>query len=174
MNYPALFFGAFVVSVLQVVFSSILFGGKIILEVSLVLSIYAAFRFPFRKGVFFSLLLGLFLDSSVGSPTGLSTFTHFLIFLAARFISSQVFKERSLFILIFVMVAAILEGAVVLAFYKLTLGVGSFSYFLTIIPQALIMGLLAPVIFLVLNKLLPDRKEKESDQGETILHVTRL
>ncbi len=154
MSYLISIFCGLLLIVLQTLVSDLLFFGKLAVEISLILVIYAGFYLPFTKGAVAGFVLGFFLDCFIGSVSGLFAFFYVFIFLISRFVSLQVYAERFSFIMIFVGLCALLEGLFVMVVYKLAYGVDKFIHLGDIfLPQALLAGLLAPSFFKLLRKI---------------------
>ena len=126
-----------------------MFFGKISLEISLLLVIYAGFHMKVIKGFILSFILGFFLDCIVGSIPGLFTFIYTLIFFISLLVYPKLYpKRRSLFIMIFTLICALLEQLLVILFNELIYGVNLFQHILRIfLPQALVLSMLSPVFF---------------------------
>jgi rod shape-determining protein MreD len=140
--------------VFQTILSDLLFFGKLVVEISLILVIYAGFYLPFMKGAVTGFVLGFFLDCFIGSVSGLFAFSYVFIFLISRFTSLKVYAETFSFIMIFVGLSALLEGFFIMVVYKLAYGVDKFTHLGDIfLPQALLVGLLGPSFFKLFRKI---------------------
>ena len=154
MSYMLLAFFALLLITLQTMISNLFFFGKLIVEVSLIWAVYAGFNMSLMKGGIFSFILGFFLDCFIGSFSGLFAFSYVIIFLIAKFVSLRIYAERVLFIAIFVGLFALLEGILVVSFYKFVLGVNKSHYMWDVfLPQALIASFLGPSFFVLFGKL---------------------
>jgi rod shape-determining protein MreD len=147
-----------VFSMLLIVFQrtllNLLFGGKITLEISLVLVIYAGFRFGIVRGGLLAFFLGFLLDVVSGTTPGLYTFIYTLIFFFSYLLSMRVYAERMILIMGVTFICAMLEGCIVLLVYQLVYGLDVFYNLLKIfLPQALVAGVLSPAVFAVFNRV---------------------
>jgi len=70
----------FSVIILQRTFVDLLFAGKIGLELSLILVIFAGFNFEEVRGVIFAALTGFVFDCLSGAVMGLYTFFYVIVF----------------------------------------------------------------------------------------------
>ena len=153
MSYMLLTFFALLLVTLQTMMSNLFFFGELIVEISLIMAVYAGFNMTLMKGGAFSFILGFFLDCFIGSVSGLFALSYVIIFLIAKFVSLRIYAERVLFIAFFVGLCALLEGILVVAFYKFVLGVDKFHYMWDVfLPQALIVGFLGPSFFALFGK----------------------
>ncbi|MEA1936085.1 MAG: hypothetical protein U9M96_04605, partial [Thermodesulfobacteriota bacterium] len=86
-----------VFSLLLIVFQTtvldLFFLGKIELEVSLILVVWAGFHLDVVKGGILSFVLGFFLDCITGSMTGLFMFIYVVIFSLSKIVSLRVYAE---------------------------------------------------------------------------------
>ena len=147
-----------VFSLLLIVFQTtvldLFFLGKIGLEVSLILVVYAGFHLEIVKGGVLSFVLGFFLDCVAGSITGLFTFIYVVIFFFSRVVSIRVYQEGIAFIIGFTFICAFSEGIVTVLIYKFICGVDMFHNILRVFfPQALVAGVLSPALFAILGRL---------------------
>jgi rod shape-determining protein MreD len=154
VKYVLLIFLGFLLVVIQTMISSLLFHGKLVLEMSLIMVIYAGFTLSVMRGGVFSFILGFFLDCFMGSLSGLFAFSYVIFFLISKFISLRMYAESVHFIVIIVGLYALLEGIIVMTFYKLAYGVDKFYHLWDVfLPQALLLAMLGPFIFKLLKKL---------------------
>ena len=142
------FFLGMIVLGLQMVLSNLLFDGNLVVEISLILVIYAGFKLNLINGGIFSFTLGFFMDCLMSSVSGLYALLYLIIFLVASLVSAHIYGEKKLFIVVFVGLCAFAEGGLVMIFYKLVYGLDKFHYLGDVLlPQAIIAGLLAPSFF---------------------------
>ena len=152
--YLVLPFFALVLLVLQTTIFNLFFLGKMGLEVSLIVVVYASFYLSTVRGGILAFILGFFLDCISGSITGVFTFFYVAIFFASRMISYRVYAEGVLFIMSFTFVCALLEGVFVVMLYKAIYGIEAFTSILNVyLPQALVTAVLSPAIFTMLSYL---------------------
>lgn len=150
--YFLLFLGLILLG-LQTLTSNLLFSGKLVLEISLVIIIYAGFHLSSIKGCIVSFVIGFFLDSLMGSISGFYALIYMLIFLFSLYASSRVYIEKISFIIAFVSLCGLIEGIMIISFYRLVFEIDMFHHLWDVfLPQALIVGLLAPSIFYLLRR----------------------
>ena len=126
--------------------------GRIGVELSLILVIYAGFRMKMLPGAFLSFLLGFFLDCMMGSISGLFALIYVCIFFISVSLSLRVYAEQVRLIMIFSFLCAILEGLMVVLFFKIIYDINNFdNIFRVFIPQALMLGALSPLFFKLFN-----------------------
>jgi rod shape-determining protein MreD len=148
--------------VLQRTLLDLLFGGRIGVEVSLILVIYAGFHFDMVRGGVLAFLTGFLLDCVSGTIMGLYTFTYVLIFLLSHLLSPRIYGERMLFIMGYTFLCVLLEGLFIFAVYWSVYGTDASPGLLqTYLPQALVAGVLSPAFFTLF-----DRLEAAIDAGE--------
>jgi rod shape-determining protein MreD len=152
--YIVLPFFATLLIVLQRTLLDLLFGGRIGVEVSLVLVIYAGFHLDMVKGGVLAFLLGFLLDCVSGTIMGLYTFIYVMVFILSFLLSPRIYGERMLFIMGYTFVCALLEGLVIFAVYWFIYGTDvSPGLLRTYLPQALVAGVLSPALFTLFNHL---------------------
>jgi len=140
--------------IFQVSVTDIMFFGKISLEISLLLVIYAGFHLKVIKGFILSFLLGFFLDCIACSISGLFTFIYTFLFFISKFVYPRIYPEKKSFIVIFTLICALLEQLLVILFNELIYGVNLFQHILRIfLPQALVISVLSPVFFNIFFRL---------------------
>ena len=137
----------------QTMAANLFFSGKVVVELSLVLVVYAGFHSTLVRGGMLSSLIGLVLDCLMGSVSGLYGLLYLVLFLIAKFISLRVYAEKISFIMIFVGLCAFLEGILVISFHELAFELGTFQHLWDLfLPQTIIAALLAPPFFLLFRK----------------------
>jgi len=152
--YIVLPFFTILLIVLQRTLLDLLFGGRIGVEVSLILVIYAGFHFDMVRGGVLAFLTGFLLDCVSGTITGLYTFTYVLIFILSYLLSPRIYGERMLFIMGYAFLCVLLEGLFIFAVYWSVYGtVVSQGLLRTYLPQALVAGVLSPALFTLFNRL---------------------
>ncbi|MFB3926438.1 MAG: hypothetical protein ACE14T_10330 [Syntrophales bacterium] len=134
--------------VLQTTILDLFFLGKMGLEISLVVVIYAGFHLNASRGGILAFVMGFLLDCITGSITGLFTFFYVVVFFSSKIVSFRVYAEGLFFIMFFTLVCALSEGVFIMLLYRLIYGVDiSTSLFRLFIPQALVAGVLSPALF---------------------------
>jgi len=137
----------------QTMASNLFFSGKVVVELSLILVVYAGFHSTLVRGGVLSSLIGLVLDCLMGSVSGLYALLYLVLFLISKFISLRVYAETSFFIIIFVGFCAFLEGILIISFYELAFEFGTFQHLWDVfLPQTVIVSLLAPLFFFLFRK----------------------
>jgi len=127
--------------------------GWISIEISLIVVIYAGFHLDALRGGILSLVLGFFLDCLTSAIFGLYTFLYILIFYLAMIVAGRVYGEKPTLIASFTGLCTLLEGLVIVLFYRLVFG-ADILYALpkVFLPQAIVMGLLSPLLFRLLHR----------------------
>jgi rod shape-determining protein MreD len=140
--------------VLQNTAADVIFPGGLVLEISIIVIIYAGFRFNLIKGVISAFILGFVFDCISGSVLGLFTLIYVLVFLFSFFVSARLVTERMHFIALFTLICVFLEELTVVFFYNLVYGFDIFHNTpVVFLPQALIISLLAPVFFYMMRRV---------------------
>jgi len=157
-----------VFSVLLVIFQStfldILFLGKIRLEITLIVVIYAGLYMNVVKGGALSVLLGFLLDSMTGVMPGLYVFLYVTIFVLSNRLSYRVYSEGITFIILFTFLCSLSEGVIIFFIYKIMFGVNAFhEVFNTYMPQSLVVAVVAPACFAILHQLEGMIREKAEE-----------
>jgi rod shape-determining protein MreD len=152
--YIVLPFFAVLLVVLQRTLLDLLFGGRIGIEVSLVLAIYAGFHLDVVRGGVLAFLMGFLLDCVSGTIMGLYTFVYVMIFLFSTLLSPRIYGERILFVMGYTMFCVLLEGLFIFTVYLFIYGTDvSQDLIRTCLPQALVVGVLSPALFTLFNRL---------------------
>lgn len=152
--YIVLPFFTILLIVIQRTLLDLLFGGRIGVEVSLILVIYAGFHLDMVRGGVLAFLTGFLLDCVSGTITGLYTFAYVLIFLLSYLLSPRIYGERMLFIMGYAFLCVLLEGLFIFTVYWSVYGTDvSQGLLRTYLPQALVAGVLSPALFTLFNRL---------------------
>ena len=140
--------------VLQNTAADVIFSGGLVLEISIIVVIYAGFRFNLIKGVISAFILGFVFDCISGSVLGLFALIYVLVFLFSFFVSARLVTERMHFIALFTLICVFLEELTVVFFYNLVYGFDILHNTpVVFLPQALIISLLAPVFFYMMRRV---------------------
>jgi rod shape-determining protein MreD len=136
--------------VLQTSISDIMFFGRLTLEISLIVIIYAGFRLDLVKGLTLAFVLGFVYDCLAGSVLGLYTFIYMVIFLCSFFVSIRLSTEKLYFIALFSLICSFLEEILI---YNLAYGLDivkktPFLFF----PQAVLISLFAVLFFYLMRR----------------------
>ncbi|MDO9529680.1 MAG: hypothetical protein Q7J27_11055 [Syntrophales bacterium] len=143
-----------VLVVLQTTVLDLFFLGKIGFEVSLILVVWAGFHLDVMKGGILSFVLGFFLDCITGSMTGFFIFIYVVIFFFSKVVSLRVYAEGIAFIMGFTFMCVFSKGLITVLIYKFIYSVYISHNVLEIfLPQALVAGVLSPVLFSMFDKL---------------------
>jgi rod shape-determining protein MreD len=143
----ALFLVVFQKSILD-----LLFLGRIDVEISLILVIYAGFRLDIIRGGFLCFVIGFVMDCMMGSVSGLYTLLYVCIFFVSVLVSLRVYAEGMALIMLFTFICALSQGLFIVLFYKIIYDVNMFgNIFWVFLPQALVLSLLSPVFFKLFN-----------------------
>lgn len=128
--------------------------GWISIEISLIVVIYAGFHLDALRGGILSLVLGFFLDCLTSAIFGLYTFLYILIFYLAMIVAGRVYGEKPTLIASFTGLCTLLEGLVIVLFYRFVFGADIFYAIPKVfLPQAVVMGLLSPLLFRLLHRI---------------------
>ena len=155
---------ALLLVVVQMPLSHLIFMGRIGIELTLLLVIYAGFYGDFVKGGMLSLVLGFVLDSLTNVLPGFFVFFYMTIFFVSILISTKVFPESTFFVAGFCFSATFAEGLFVTAASRLFYGNDvSNVIFSLYLPQSIVLGALSPAFFMAFNRVeaLLDGKRKE-------------
>jgi rod shape-determining protein MreD len=154
VRYVYLFgFGVILIG-LQTMIANLFFAGKLVVEISLLMVLYAGFSLGWVKGGVLCFMLGFLLDCLMGSISGLFALIYLIFFLLAKFVSPRVYAEKIPFIMVFVGLCSLVEGMLVILFYRLAFDLDKLPHIWDVfLPQAIIVGLLAPVFFALLRRL---------------------
>jgi rod shape-determining protein MreD len=139
--------------VLQTSIADILFSGRLTLEISLIVVIYAGFRLDLAKGLTLAFILGFIYDCLAGSVVGLFTFIYMIIFMCSFLVSIRLSTEKLYFIALFSLICCFLEEILIVLFYNLAYGSEivkktPFLFFL----QAVLISLLAALFFYLMRR----------------------
>jgi rod shape-determining protein MreD len=139
---------------LQTTAADVIFSGHLVLEISIVVVIYAGFRFSLIRGGILAFVLGFVFDCIAGSVLGLFTLIYVLVFLFSFFVSGKMATEKLYIVALFTLFCAFGEELIVIIFYNLVYGFDIFHNTLSVfLSQAIITSLLAPVFFYMMHKV---------------------
>jgi len=143
-----------IVLIFQTTLLNLLFLGKISVEVSLIIVVYAGLHLDAVKAGFLAFIMGFILDCLTGFVSGLFTLYYVAVFLVVRILSFKVYAEGYPFIVGFTFIAVLVEALftalVYLVFYEANILSGVLKVFLA---QALVACLLSPALFKALDRL---------------------
>lgn len=139
---------------LQTSLFDLLFLGKIGVEVSLVLVVYAGFSLDIAKGGILSFVLGFFLDCITSVVPGLFVFIYLFVFFISKIASFRIYAGGILFIMGFTFLCALTEGVIIVAVYKTLYEINIFHDISSVfLPQSLVVGIISPALFSLFNRL---------------------
>jgi len=146
--YISLPFFSLLFEVLQMMFEDIFFSGRIALELSMIVVIYAGFRFDVLRGGVLSFVLGFIHDCLTCSLSGLYTLIYVLVFLLSKVASLRISPGKPFLVIGFTFICALFEGMMIVLFHPLLFG-GDISSRTVIayLVQSLIVSGLSPVLF---------------------------
>ncbi len=127
--------------------------GWIGMEISLIVVIYAGFHLDALRGGILSLLLGFFLDCLTSAIFGLYMFLYVLIFYLSNIAGGKIYAGRPALIASFTALCTLLEGAVIVFFYRFVFGADILDAIPKIfVPQAVVLGCMSPLFFVLLKR----------------------
>jgi len=127
--------------------------GLIGMELSLIVVIYAGFHLDALRGGILSLLLGFFMDCLTSGIFGLYMFLYVLIFCISMIVEGKVYARKLVLIASFTGFCMLLEGLLIVLLYRFVFGANILYAMLKIfIPQAVVLGILSPLIFGLLQR----------------------
>ncbi|MGD0021018.1 MAG: hypothetical protein ABSC54_01815 [Smithellaceae bacterium] len=154
LYYLSLPFLSILLVVVQTTIADIIFSGRLVIEISLIAVIYAGFRLDLIRGSIFSFILGFIFDCVAGSVIGLFTFIYVVIFMCSFLASFRMATEKMYFLALFSFTCAFLEEILVILFYNMFFKFDILANIpFVLLPQALVVGLTAPVFFYLMHRL---------------------
>lgn len=153
LYYLSLPFLSILLIALQSTVTDIIFPGWLVLELSLIIVIYAGFRFDLVRGAVLAFIFGFVWDCVSGPVPGLFTLIYMIIFLFSFFVSDWLDTEKIYVIACFSFFCALLKEIIVFSFYYLVFKIDVLmnTYFIFLL-QALIIGLCAPLFFYLMDR----------------------
>jgi len=152
--YLLLPFLSIILVILQSTITDVVFSGRLVFDLSLIVVIYAGFRLDLVRGSLLAFVMGFVFDCVAGSVLGLFTFIYVIIFLFSFSASGRLAAEKIYIIALFSFLCAFLEGLMVILFYHLAF---KFDVLVNMcfvsIPKALIVGLFSPVFFYMMRRV---------------------
>ncbi len=139
--------------VVQSMITDIIFSNYFMFEISLVIVIYAGFHLDLIKGTAMAFLLGLFVDCVGGAVLGLYSFVYIIVFWLSFFISDLLDTEKTHVVIFFSFFCVLLKDIMLNTFYYMVYNINLFLRTYDIIfTQALVIGLVAPLIFYLMDR----------------------
>ena len=127
--------------------------GWIGIEISLIVVVYLGFHLDALRGGLLSLLLGFFLDCLTSAIFGLYMFLYVLIFFISYHVGGKIYAGKPALIASFTALCTLLEGLVIVLFYRFVFGADIFDAIPKIfVPQAVVVGCLSPLCFILLQR----------------------
>jgi rod shape-determining protein MreD len=153
LYYLSLPFLSILLIVLQTTITDIIFSNHFVFEMSLVVVIYAGFRLDLIKGTILAFILGLVFDFVSGSVPGVLAFIYIIVFLCSFFVSEWLDTEKTHVIVFFGFLCALLKEIMLNIFYYFAFNINVLMNLNSIVfIQALIIGLLAPLFFYMMDR----------------------
>ncbi|PKN51563.1 MAG: rod shape-determining protein MreD [Deltaproteobacteria bacterium HGW-Deltaproteobacteria-13] len=154
LYYLSLPFLSILLIALQSTVTDIIFSGRLVFELSLIVIIYAGFHLDLIRGAILAFVFGFVWDCVGGSVPGLYTFIYILIFLFSFFVSDWLDTGKIYVIACFCFLCSFLKEIILFLFYFLAFKIDVLmnTYFVVIFLQALILGLFAPVFFYLTDR----------------------
>ncbi len=127
--------------------------GWIGIEITLVVVVYLGFHLDAFQGGVLSLLLGFFLDCLTSAIFGLYMFLYVLIFYLSNTAGGKIYAGRPALIASFTALCTLLEGIVIVLFYRYVFGADILDAIPKIfVPQAVVLGCISPLFFVLLKR----------------------
>ncbi|MEA2013751.1 MAG: hypothetical protein U9N38_00340 [Thermodesulfobacteriota bacterium] len=140
--------------VIQVTVVDILSFGKVGLEISLILVVYAGLHLSVIRGVVLSLIIGFFLDCLTGVIPGVYLLSYVLIFLVSKAVSPKVYTGKVTFIIAFTFICALFGELFIALMYEVLCSINIFPDVLGVsFFQATVTGVFAPAFFVLFYRL---------------------
>jgi rod shape-determining protein MreD len=132
--------------------SDILFSGRVLVELSIILVIYVGFRLDVMKGGILSFVLGFVHDCLACSISGLYTLIYVSVFLISNLASSRISPDKPFFIMVFTLICGLFEGIIIMVFHPLLYKGDVSTHALQVyMAQILITSGLSPIVFKAFN-----------------------
>jgi len=152
-HYLLLLILSLLLIVLQSTVTDIVFSNYFVFEVSLIIIIYAGFRFEMIKGLLLAFYLGFILDLIGGSVPGVLALAYIMIFLCSFFISDLLDTGKNHVIVLFSFICVFLKETMLQTFYFLVFDIRMRpDIFSLILIQSFVVGLVAPVVFHLIDR----------------------
>ena len=140
--------------VFQTTLADILFSGRLTLEVSLIVVIYAGFRLDLMKGMVLAFVMGFVFDCMSGAVMGLFTLIYLIIFLLSFFVSFRIVSEKLYLIAGFSLICSVLESLILALLYHFAFEFDMLSNVLVVfVPQAILISVLSVGFFFAFRKV---------------------
>ena len=154
LYYLLLPFLSILLVILQSTITDVIFSGRLVFELSLIVVIYAGFHLDLIRGSILAFIFGFVFDCVSGSVLGLFTFIYVIIFLCSFFASGRLATEKIYTIVLFSFFCAFLKDLIVILFHYSALKFNVVANIrFVFLPQALIISLFAPVFFYLMRRV---------------------
>jgi rod shape-determining protein MreD len=151
--YLSLPFLSILLIMLQSTITDVIFSGRFVFELSLIIVVYAGFHLDLIKGIILAVTLGFVLDCVSGSVTGVLTFIYIAIFLFSFYVSDWLDIEKIYVIVFFSFICAFLKEIILILFYYLAFKINILTNMrFVFFAQALVIGLFAPIFFNLIKR----------------------
>jgi len=138
--------------------------GRIKLEISLLLVIYAGVYLDYIRGAVLSFTIGFFLDCISSVVPGLFVLFYLAVFFISKNVSYRIYSEGMTFIVLFTFLCALAEGIIIFLMYRFLFGMNiSYDLLNTYLPQSLAVAIVGPACFALFSRLevlMYDKREK--------------
>lgn len=152
--YLLLPFATIFLVVLQTTLADLLFSGRLTLELSLVVVIYAGFRLDLMKGMILAFVMGFVFDCMSGSVMGLFTLIYLIIFLLSFFVSFRIVSEKFYLIAGFSLICSLLESLMLVLLYYFAFEFDVLRNVLVVfVPQTILISVLSVGFFFAMRKV---------------------
>jgi hypothetical protein len=153
IQYITLPMSVLLLVVLQHSVPGVLFFNSITVEISLIVVIYAGFRFDIIKGAVLTVVMGFIMDCITGAISGFYTLIYFFLFSFSFLVSPRVYAESSGIIALMTFFSGLLEGLLIIILNYLIYGTHMFyDTFRFFIPQLIVVSAISPFLFKFFDK----------------------
>jgi len=128
-------------------------GNLVVPDINLVLLVALVLSPGGLAGLFMAFALGLFVDAASSGYLGLSSFSFVVTWLFVRALSEKLFTDQALGLAFLCFVAALVKGLVLVALFNIYFDFEVFHWPIirTITLQAIVTGMVAPLVFFMLE-----------------------
>ena len=155
MYFLSLCLFSFLMLIVQVTLFDLLLHGIVVIELTMILVIYAGFHLDATRGGILTFMIGLLYDAIAGIIPGLFIVVYMLIFCVAKVISDKVRVENSVLIMGFTCMSTFLEGVMIFFVYGVLLDIhlSKLLFVQVFVPQAVILSALSPLLFSLFHRI---------------------
>ncbi len=138
----------FLLAIVQITILDLVSFGRVEIEISVIVIIYAGFHFNVLHGSILSLLIGFYLDCLTSTIFGLHMVLYMVIYGLSRIVGKNAYAGKPGLIAFFSGSCALLEGVAIILLYRFVFGSNLLHEIPKIlVPRAIAVGLLSPVLF---------------------------